>query len=172
MTIEVSYSQARQKLASLLDEVTQDKEVVIINRRGGEPAALIAADELVSLTETAHLLRSQGAPVQVVHAAVHGLLYHGLVGAIARGDPDGADRQLRPPKRHSLESHGFLLLFCCSRGKSIKTGKSAVKRDFEEDIDLPFTSCCANCSVTPLVFAAKAELMILMGARHGRLSPR
>ena len=58
MTIEVSYSQARKKLASLLNEVTQDKEVVIINRRGGEPAALIAADELASLTEAVHLLRS------------------------------------------------------------------------------------------------------------------
>ena len=58
MTIEVSYSQARQKLASLLDDVTQNKEVVIINRRGGEPAALISADELASLTEAVHLLRS------------------------------------------------------------------------------------------------------------------
>ena len=58
MTIEVSYSQARKKLASLLNKVTQDKEVVIINRRGGEPAALIAADELASLTEAVHLLRS------------------------------------------------------------------------------------------------------------------
>ncbi len=58
MTIEVSYSQARQKFASLLDNVTQDKEVVIITRRGGEPAALIAADELAGLTEAVHLLRS------------------------------------------------------------------------------------------------------------------
>ncbi len=58
MTVEVSYSEARRKLASLLSDVTEDKEVVIINRRGGEPAALIAADELASLTETVHLLRS------------------------------------------------------------------------------------------------------------------
>lgn len=58
MTIEVSYSQARKKLAALLDEVTQDKEVVIITRRGGESAALIAADELAGLTEAVHLLRS------------------------------------------------------------------------------------------------------------------
>ena len=58
MTIEVSYSQARKKLASLLNEVTQDREVVIINRRGGEPAALIAADELASLIEAVHFLRS------------------------------------------------------------------------------------------------------------------
>jgi len=58
MPLEVSYSQARQRLASLLDEVADDREIVIIRRRNGESAALIAADELVSLTETAHLLRS------------------------------------------------------------------------------------------------------------------
>jgi antitoxin YefM len=58
MTIEVTYSQTREELASLLDDVTQDKEMVIINRRGGKPAALIAADELVSLTETVHLMHS------------------------------------------------------------------------------------------------------------------
>jgi antitoxin YefM len=49
---------SRKKLASLLDEVTQNKEVGIINRRGGEPAALIAEDELASLTEAVHLLCS------------------------------------------------------------------------------------------------------------------
>jgi antitoxin YefM len=58
MTVEISYSQARKQLAALLDEVTQDKEIVIINRRGRESAALIAADELASLTEAVHLLRS------------------------------------------------------------------------------------------------------------------
>lgn len=58
MPVEISYSKARQRLAKLLDEVTEDREVVIIRRRGGESAALIAADELVGLTETAHLLRS------------------------------------------------------------------------------------------------------------------
>jgi antitoxin YefM len=58
MTIEVTYSQTRKELASLLDDVTQDKEMVIINRRGGKPAALIVADELVSLTETVHLMHS------------------------------------------------------------------------------------------------------------------
>ncbi|HHH83119.1 MAG TPA: type II toxin-antitoxin system prevent-host-death family antitoxin [Chloroflexi bacterium] len=58
MTVEVTYSQARKKLAALLNSVTEDKEVVIITRRNGESAALIAADELASLSETAHLLRS------------------------------------------------------------------------------------------------------------------
>lgn len=73
MTTEVSYSQARQKLASLLNDVTQDREVVIINRRNGEPAALIAADELVSLTETAHLLRSPANAARLLEALARAL---------------------------------------------------------------------------------------------------
>ena len=58
MTIQTSYSDARVRLASLLDEVTQNNEVVIIRRRGAEDVALISAAELTSLQETAHLLRS------------------------------------------------------------------------------------------------------------------
>ena len=58
MPVETTYTQARDALARLLDEVTQDREIVIIKRRGGEDAALIAADELSSLIETAYLLRS------------------------------------------------------------------------------------------------------------------
>src|SRR4051794_34129871 len=58
MTIQTTYTQARAQLASLLDEVTDNREVVIIQRRGAEDVALIAADELTSLLETAHLLRS------------------------------------------------------------------------------------------------------------------
>ncbi|MDD5272146.1 MAG: type II toxin-antitoxin system Phd/YefM family antitoxin [Methylovulum sp.] len=38
--------------------MTDDQEVVIIQRRGAADVALIAADELNSLLETAHLLRS------------------------------------------------------------------------------------------------------------------
>ncbi len=79
MTIEVSYSQARQKLASLLDNVTQDKEVVIINRRGGEPAALIAADELASLTETVHLLRSPASAERLLAALARALKGEGEI---------------------------------------------------------------------------------------------
>lgn len=35
-----------------------DRDVVVIQRRGAEDVALIAADELESILETAHLLRS------------------------------------------------------------------------------------------------------------------
>jgi antitoxin YefM len=73
MTVQVSYSQARQELASLLDAVTSDREVVVISRRNGKPAALIAADELVSLTETAHLLRSPANASRLLEALARAL---------------------------------------------------------------------------------------------------
>lgn len=58
MTTQTTYSNARANFASLLDEVTKDRETVIIKRRGAEDVAMIAADELRSLLETAHLLSS------------------------------------------------------------------------------------------------------------------
>ena len=58
MIQEASYTQARQNLAALLDQVTDTRDPVLIRRRGKEAVALIAADELASWLETAHLLRS------------------------------------------------------------------------------------------------------------------
>ena len=58
MLTETTYTQARANLAKLLDKVTEDREIVIIRRRSGEDVAIVAVDELSSLTETAHLLRS------------------------------------------------------------------------------------------------------------------
>ncbi|MFC1532568.1 type II toxin-antitoxin system Phd/YefM family antitoxin [Thermodesulfobacteriota bacterium] len=58
MTIQTTYTHARARLASLLDEVTKNREVVIIQRRGSEDVALITADELAGILETAHLIRS------------------------------------------------------------------------------------------------------------------
>ena len=58
MTVEFTYTNAREQLAGLLDRVIKDREVIIIRRRGSEDVAMIAADELASLTETAYLLRS------------------------------------------------------------------------------------------------------------------
>jgi len=55
---QTTYSQARAHLAALLDQVIADRDVVVIQRRGAEDVALIAADELESILETAHLLRS------------------------------------------------------------------------------------------------------------------
>ena len=58
MAIQTTYTHARANLAALCDEVTASREVVIIHRRGAEDVALIAAEELSGLLETAHLLRS------------------------------------------------------------------------------------------------------------------
>jgi antitoxin YefM len=57
--VTTSYTEARARFAELLDRVTEDREPVVITRRGHEPVALIAADELDSLIETVHLLRSR-----------------------------------------------------------------------------------------------------------------
>lgn len=58
MAIQTTYSNARANLASLLDQVVANRDIVIINRRGAEDVALVSASELSSLLETAHLLRS------------------------------------------------------------------------------------------------------------------
>lgn len=58
MPKETTYTQARANLASLCDDVATGREVVIIRRRGARDVALVSAEELDSLLETAHLLRS------------------------------------------------------------------------------------------------------------------
>jgi antitoxin YefM len=58
MAIETTYTRLRENLASVLDQVSEDQEVVIVRRRGAPDVALIPAEELSGLMETAHLLRS------------------------------------------------------------------------------------------------------------------
>jgi antitoxin YefM len=58
MTIHINYDQAARDLAKLIDRVADDREIVIIDRPGSDGVALVAADELSGLLETAHLLRS------------------------------------------------------------------------------------------------------------------
>ncbi len=58
MPIQTTYSNARNNLASLLEKVIDEQEIVVIKRRGREDVALVSASELSSLLETAHLLRS------------------------------------------------------------------------------------------------------------------
>jgi antitoxin YefM len=58
MKVETTYTQLRGKLASVLDRVTSEQEVVIVRRKGSRDVALIPADELSAIMETAHLLRS------------------------------------------------------------------------------------------------------------------
>jgi antitoxin YefM len=46
---ETTYSNLRQKLASVLDLVANDREVVIVVRKGEKKVAMVPADELVGL---------------------------------------------------------------------------------------------------------------------------
>jgi antitoxin YefM len=57
MSFHTTYSQARANLATLLETVTGDREIVITERRGREDVAMVAASELRSLLETVHFLR-------------------------------------------------------------------------------------------------------------------
>ena len=69
MIQETTYTKARERLAALMDQVTDTREPVLIRRRGREPVALIAADELAGWLETAHLLRSPNNAQRLLEAS-------------------------------------------------------------------------------------------------------
>jgi antitoxin YefM len=54
----MTYTEARENLASAWDKAVSTREPIILKRRGKEDIAIIAADELAAYVETAHLLRS------------------------------------------------------------------------------------------------------------------
>jgi len=58
MPTETSYTSLRENLASVLDQVVDQQETVIVRRKGARDVALIPVGELEGLIETAHLLRS------------------------------------------------------------------------------------------------------------------
>jgi antitoxin YefM len=67
-TMETTYTKAREHLAALLDRAVDDKDVIIIKRRGNRDVALIDASELASLMETAYLLRSPQNAARLLNA--------------------------------------------------------------------------------------------------------
>jgi antitoxin YefM len=72
VAIKVSYSHARENLAKIWDEVEDTRDVAVIQRRGHEDMALIPADELASLRETAYLLRSPANAARLLAALTRG----------------------------------------------------------------------------------------------------
>src|SRR5512146_1161901 len=56
VAVETTYTALRERLAAVLEQVVNHQEVVIVRRRGAKDVALVPADELNSLMETAHLL--------------------------------------------------------------------------------------------------------------------
>jgi len=58
MTKKIPIDEAREKLESLLNEAAETREPIVIERPDGIDVALISAEELEALMETAHLVRS------------------------------------------------------------------------------------------------------------------
>jgi antitoxin YefM len=52
----VTYSEARNSLKSVLDQVANDADITIISRRDGADAVVMSLDHYQSLMETLHLL--------------------------------------------------------------------------------------------------------------------
>jgi len=84
MPIETTYTSLRQRLASVLNQVANDQEVVIVRRRGAKDVALVPAEELASLMETAHLLRSPRNARRLLAALERAARRKGKVESVAR----------------------------------------------------------------------------------------
>ncbi|MGQ0568060.1 MAG: type II toxin-antitoxin system Phd/YefM family antitoxin [Armatimonadota bacterium] len=83
MAIQTTYTKARANLARLCDRAVFDRETIIIARRGVPSVALIASDELSSLMETAHLLRSPRNAERLLRALRRALQGKGRTKAVA-----------------------------------------------------------------------------------------
>ena len=67
---KITYVNLRRNLASVLDRVVTDHEVFIVGRASAKSVAILSADELSGLMETAHLLRSPKNALRLL-AALH-----------------------------------------------------------------------------------------------------
>ena len=54
----ISYSEARENLKSVIDQVVASRAPIAITRQRGEGAVLVSASEWASIEETLYLLRS------------------------------------------------------------------------------------------------------------------
>ncbi len=54
----VGYSQARQRLAELMDSVVDDCRPVVVTRQKAAPVVMLSLAEYEAMEETLHLLRS------------------------------------------------------------------------------------------------------------------
>ncbi|KAF0849623.1 MULTISPECIES: type II toxin-antitoxin system Phd/YefM family antitoxin [Nocardia] len=61
---QISYTEARATLASVLDAATDDLEEVVVTRAGHDAAVVVSLREYEALKETAHLL---GTPANARH---------------------------------------------------------------------------------------------------------
>lgn len=62
----VNFSEARNSLKSVIDQVTDDADFTVIARRDASDAVVMSLDTFNSLMETVHLLKS---PANAAHLA-------------------------------------------------------------------------------------------------------
>ena len=60
----VSFTEARNRMKAVLDQVVNDADCVVITRRDSENAVVMSLDYYNSLMETVHLLKS---PANAMH---------------------------------------------------------------------------------------------------------
>jgi len=60
----VNFSEARNRLKSVLDQVVEDADYTVITRRDAEDAVVMSLDQFNGLMETVHLLKS---PANAAH---------------------------------------------------------------------------------------------------------
>ena len=60
----VNFSDARNRLKSVLDQVVEDSDYTVISRRDAEDAVVMSLDHFNGLMETVHLLKS---PANAMH---------------------------------------------------------------------------------------------------------
>ncbi len=65
-----TYSYLREHLAEVWNEVEDTQEPIIVRRKGHQDLAILPADELASIQETAHLLRSPKNAQRLLEALV------------------------------------------------------------------------------------------------------
>ena len=62
----INFSDARNRLKNVLDQVVEDSDYTIISRRDAEDAVVMSLDSFNGLMETVHLLKS---PANAAHLA-------------------------------------------------------------------------------------------------------
>jgi antitoxin YefM len=64
----ITYSSARQNMATTMDSVCDDHSPIIITRKNKRSVVMLSLEEYNSLTETAYLLRSPKNAVRIFEA--------------------------------------------------------------------------------------------------------
>lgn len=54
----INYSEARKNLASIMDSICDERDIVVITRRKARPVVMMSLDDYNSIEETGYLLRS------------------------------------------------------------------------------------------------------------------